>query len=88
MHGRLRFTGTGVYTKGCVVKLKIKVFVKFCGFDISRGWGAANFTKIREIPRKSQKHMKSREIRYKSYQIHAGTTYLKVILAVRAACLL
>ena len=33
----------------------------------------------------SSKSTKSREIRWKSYQIHVGTTYLKVILAVGAA---
>ena len=35
--------------------------------------------------RNSQKHAKSRKIRQKSYQIHVGTTYLKVISAVGAA---
>ena len=35
--------------------------------DISRGRGAAKFTK----------HEKDRQIRRKSYQIHACTTYLK-----------
>ena len=39
-------------------------------------------------PQISTKSAKSREIRQKSYQIHVGTIYFKVILAVGVAYLL
>ena len=40
--------------------------------------------KSREI---DQKHAKYREIRLKFYQIHVGTTFLKLILAIGAVSL-
>ena len=55
---------------------------------IFRAVAAREFQVNPRNPRNSPKHAKSRKISSKSNQIHVGTIYLKVILAVGVAYLL
>ena len=55
---------------------------RFRASDISHGRGPAKFRYFHEIPRNSPKNAKYREIRQKYFRIHAGKTYLILILAL------
>ena len=70
-------------THNKVVRLGMSICIKYTGFLIWYfAWSRSR--KIQVNLRNSQKHEKYRQIRWKSYQIHVCTTYLKLISAIGA----
>ena len=70
-------------THNKVVRLGMPICIKYTGFLIWYfAWSRSR--KIQVNLRNSQKHEKYRQIRWKSYQIHVCTTYLKLISAIGA----